>query len=242
MQLLACRDGQLVVAVAAWVLTRCSIASRLSRRPVRVGNSGSAGRPARSASQAASTAWAGTVSGTALCFRPLPSAEDVRAGAERDVAAVQGDELGDSEPGVDREGEQRRSRRPSHRARSGAAISAAASAAVRNVMVRCRSRRLGGIASTCAIARRVLGVEGRVFEQRADRCQSQVAGLGGVVAVGLEVIEESRRSAVRRGHPSRARTAPCRSPAACSGVVAAACRGRRRSCVGWPAAAASDGR
>ena len=56
-----------------WVLTRRATASRLSRRPVRVGNRGSTGRPARSASQARSNASTGSVSGTARCFRPLPS-------------------------------------------------------------------------------------------------------------------------------------------------------------------------
>src|ERR1035437_4138319 len=104
---LPCRDGQLVVAAAAWVLTRCSIASRLSRLPVRVANSGSAGRPARSASQLASIACARGERDGAL-FSPFGvAAADVRAGPERDVAAVQGDQFGDSEAGVDRECEDR---------------------------------------------------------------------------------------------------------------------------------------
>jgi hypothetical protein len=38
-------DGQRLVAVVTWVVTRRSTASRLSRRPVRVANSGSSGLP-----------------------------------------------------------------------------------------------------------------------------------------------------------------------------------------------------
>ena len=37
------RLGQVIAAVAAWVLTRCAIASCWRLRPVRVGNSGSSG-------------------------------------------------------------------------------------------------------------------------------------------------------------------------------------------------------
>ena len=45
---LVCREMHVVVAVVARRLTRCSMASRLSRFPVRVGNSGSVGLPFRS--------------------------------------------------------------------------------------------------------------------------------------------------------------------------------------------------
>src|SRR3989304_5375650 len=45
--LLPCSDGHCFAALAVWVARRRSIASRLSRRPVRVGNSGSCRRPAR---------------------------------------------------------------------------------------------------------------------------------------------------------------------------------------------------
>ena len=53
--LLACSDGQCCAAAAAWMATRRSMASGLSRLPVLVGNSGSHARPARSAIQARST-------------------------------------------------------------------------------------------------------------------------------------------------------------------------------------------
>jgi hypothetical protein len=43
----------------------------LRRRPVRLGNSGWPGSPARSVIQTRSTAWVGVVSGTARCLRPL---------------------------------------------------------------------------------------------------------------------------------------------------------------------------
>ena len=49
------RDGQDWAALPVWMLMRCSIASRLSGRPVLVGNSGSPGWPLRSASQARRT-------------------------------------------------------------------------------------------------------------------------------------------------------------------------------------------
>src|SRR5680860_1340597 len=70
---LPARDGHRCAAVAAWVLTLSAMASRLSRRPVRVGNSGSPAPPVRSLSQAARSVATGAVRGTARCLRPLPS-------------------------------------------------------------------------------------------------------------------------------------------------------------------------
>jgi hypothetical protein len=61
------------VAVSAWVRMRSATASRLSRRLVRVQNSGSPGRPARSVSQTWIRLITGPVRGTARCLRPLPS-------------------------------------------------------------------------------------------------------------------------------------------------------------------------
>ena len=100
-------DGQLVAAVAAWVLTRCSIASRLGRLPVRVANSGSVGLPLRSVSQTVQDClgWWGERDGALLAA--FAFAADVGAGPELDVATVQGDELGHAQPGLDREGEHR---------------------------------------------------------------------------------------------------------------------------------------
>ena len=52
---------------------RCSIASRLRCRPVRVGNSGSVGVPPRSVSHAVSVSAVSVVIGVTRCFRPFPT-------------------------------------------------------------------------------------------------------------------------------------------------------------------------
>ena len=91
--------------VAAWRARRCSTASRL--RGCRRGrwNSGSAGSPARSVSQARRTATVcGGERGDPL-FAALAEAGDVRPGAEVDVAAGQAGQLGDAQPGLDGEAE-----------------------------------------------------------------------------------------------------------------------------------------
>ncbi len=68
----SCRAGQDLAAAAVYLAMRCSRASRLSGVPRRVMNSGSAGRPPRSASQPARTAVVAVVSGVIRCFRPFP--------------------------------------------------------------------------------------------------------------------------------------------------------------------------
>ena len=96
------RDGHSCVAVTAWVLTRRATASRLSRRPVRGGEqrvARAAGgvRPARHS--------AGTRLGLVERDRSLLSAlafaEDAGACAEGDVTAIQADEFGDTQAGLD---------------------------------------------------------------------------------------------------------------------------------------------
>src|SRR5829696_7209668 len=71
---LCASDGQRCAAVAAWVATRRSTASRVRRRPVLA----------------------------AFAFDA-----DVRSGPELEVGAVDRDQLGDPQAGVDREREQR---------------------------------------------------------------------------------------------------------------------------------------
>src|ERR1035441_6984181 len=69
---LPCRAGQDSAAVAAYLATRRSRASRLSGVPDRAGNSGSAGWPPRSVSQPESVTAVVAVSGVILCLRPFP--------------------------------------------------------------------------------------------------------------------------------------------------------------------------
>ncbi len=90
---LVASEGQRCTAVAAWVLTRCSTASRLRRRPVRVGNSGSwlsisFGEPGREDCLGDACERNGALSTS------FPFAADVPAGPDHDIAAVQPDELG----------------------------------------------------------------------------------------------------------------------------------------------------
>ena len=66
------RVGHDAAAIAAYRATRRCSASRLSGVPRRVTNSGSLGRPARSASQACRTVPVAAVSGVIRRFRPLP--------------------------------------------------------------------------------------------------------------------------------------------------------------------------
>ena len=86
---------------------RCSIASRLSGRPRRVGNSGSLGGRARSAEPVPQDGDGAVVSGVIRSLRPLPWQRDVRAGAEVHVGAGEADQFGDPQPGLDGEQQQR---------------------------------------------------------------------------------------------------------------------------------------
>lgn len=147
---LVCREMHVVVAVVAWRLTRCSIASRLSLFPVRVGNSGSVGLPFRSVIQTRSTFSVFLVSGTLRCLRPLPSqrtwAPPPRL-ASLQFRLVSSDTRS---PVCMARSIRARSRLPSHVVRSGAARIAALSVSVRNETVGF-TYRFGGIASTCAM-------------------------------------------------------------------------------------------
>ena len=68
----AVSDGQRSAAAVACLVIRRASALRVSVLPVLVGNSGSAGGPARSASHTRSTAAVCLVRGLILCLRPLP--------------------------------------------------------------------------------------------------------------------------------------------------------------------------
>ena len=100
-------DGQAAAAVAACLVRRCSITSRLRRRPVRVGNSGSPGCPARSASQTRIAATVCVVSGVIRCLRPLPRQLTCAPTPSCDVAAVQAGQLGDAQAGLGAKQQQR---------------------------------------------------------------------------------------------------------------------------------------
>jgi hypothetical protein len=189
---LAASDAQRVAAAAAWVLTRCSIASRLSLRPVRVGNSGSVGLAGAFDQPGGEHGLGVGGERDGALFSALAVAVDVRAGAEHDIAAVEADELGDAQAGVDGDGE------------DGAVAPAFPAGLVGGVDE--RGRLVGGEvadgAFLVAFGRDrehasdrggVLGVaQGGVFEQPADRGQAQVAAADAVVAVVLEVIQERR--------------------------------------------------
>ena len=157
---------------------------------MRVGNSGSSGRPSRSLSQRCSSASTGLVRGTARCLRPLPFAGDVGAGAEGDVGAVQAGEFGDSQAGLD--GQQH----------EGAVASAFPAGLVRGGD---QGVDLGGgqerhdplveplrrDGQDALDQQGVLGMTQRgVGEQRADRGQSHVACPDAVAPLALEVVQE----------------------------------------------------
>jgi hypothetical protein len=74
------RDEHRCSATAACLATRRWMASLLSRRPVRVGNTGSSGRPARSTSQTRSVAVVECESGVRF-LTPFPVAAYMRASA-----------------------------------------------------------------------------------------------------------------------------------------------------------------
>ena len=93
-------DGQVCAAVAVYLAIRRSRASRLSGVPRRVMNSGSAGWPPRSASQARRTVDGGGGERGDSLLAALAQAADVRAGAQVDVADGQAGELGGAQPGL----------------------------------------------------------------------------------------------------------------------------------------------
>ena len=188
-QVLPAREGHDSVAVAACAAMRRSTASRLRRLPVRVGNSGSAGAPARSSSQGLRTAWVGLVSGTARCLRPLPVHETcapvprVRSPQLRLVSSET------RSPAWRASTMSARSRRPSSAAGlvpgEGGGFCGGKEADLRLVVA------FGRDGQDAADQRRVLGVAQRgVAEQGPDGGQPQVTGPRRVAAPGFEVVEE----------------------------------------------------
>ena len=99
-------DAAAVAAALAWVLTRCSIgvaaepAAGAGRKQRVVGTAGALVEPGGEHGVGVG----GERDGALLSAFAL--AADVRAGAEHDVAAVEADQLGDAQAGVDGEGEQ----------------------------------------------------------------------------------------------------------------------------------------
>ena len=96
-------DGRVRAAVAWWRVSLRSTASRLSERPVRVGNTGSVGAPGGFGKPAAQCFDRGLGQRRGPVFASLAVAGDVRACAEVDVVAAQANQFGDAQPGLDHE-------------------------------------------------------------------------------------------------------------------------------------------
>src|SRR5437879_2136952 len=99
-------DGHALAAVAACLATSLSTASRESRPPGWVGNSGPAGRELGEPGPQDLGGLGGERGGPVLAA--LAVAADVRPGPEVDVLSPQARELGDPQPGLDVEQEQGR--------------------------------------------------------------------------------------------------------------------------------------
>ncbi len=102
---LALIEGQLALASCRWWARRRSMASRLRRFPVMVGNSGSVGTPGRSSSQAFRTAVTVVRSGVWSFLTAFADRVHVGSCAQGDVLAGEPGELRDAQPGLDGEGE-----------------------------------------------------------------------------------------------------------------------------------------
>lgn len=186
------RDGHRCAAVAAWVATR-----RSRHRGIAAEAAAGAGGKQRIVRAAGSLGepggqhrLGGGGEGHRALLAALALAADVGAGAERDAAAVESDELGDPQARLDRQYQQ----------------GAVAPAFPPPVVWRIDERfgLVGGEerdgASLEPLGRDgqhaldhggVLGVaQRRVAEQRPDRREAQVAGPRPVAAVHLQVLEE----------------------------------------------------
>ena len=239
---LAASDGQAAAAVAACLARRRSSASRLSGRPVLVGNSGSSGLAGAFAGQARRTATVCLVSGVMRCLRPLPMAADVRAGAEAHVAAGQADQLGGAQPGLDGEQDQRvvAAADPGRLVGGGEQRVDLGFGEERDERL---VEALGRDRQDALDRGGVLGVPQRgVAEQRADRGQPRVAGADRCCRARARGDPGTRRSAAPGDRRCRGRWAPCRCAGRRTPAAAGSCRGRRRSCAGWPGAGRSAGR
>ncbi len=157
---------------------------------MRVGNNGSSGCPARSLVQTRSTACVGAVSGTARWRRPLPRQETAAPAPKVTSAQFNSTSSATRSPVWIAVSSNARSRRPSQRVMSGAAMRASICSAVRNVIVGL-SNRFGGDREDLLDGGGVLGVsQRRVREQRPDRGQPQVPGASAVVTGVFAVLQE----------------------------------------------------
>ena len=187
---------------------------------MRVGNSGSVRLPGAFGQPDAQHGLGGRGQRDGPVFAAFAEAADVRAGAEADVAAVQPVSSETRRPVWAATSSSARSRRPSHRARSGAASSASISV--------CGEERdesfvepFGGDGQHLLDERGVFGVaQCRVGEQRADRGQPQVAGTG---VLCRSVSRCSRNAVISSASRSSQSSAAGALPVAAARSPAAAC-------------------
>jgi hypothetical protein len=120
----------------------------------------------------------------------LAQAADAGAGAEGDVAAVEPGQLGDAEPGL-RCYQQERPVAAAFPPGQVAGGEQGVDLGLGEERDELLAGLLGGDGQDLLDERGVFGVaQCRVGEQRPDRGQPQVAGPGGVVPLGFEVLEE----------------------------------------------------
>ena len=128
--------------------------------------------------------------GDGSVFAALALAPDAGAGSQGEIAAVESGELGDPQPGLDREQQQRpvASPFPACKVRGGDQRVGLLGGKKRHDRLVVP---LGGDRQHLLDQRGVLGVaQRRVGEQRPDRGQPQVAGPGAVATLGLEMVQE----------------------------------------------------
>jgi hypothetical protein len=129
---------------------------------------------------------------------------DVGSGPESDVGAVDRDELGDAEAGVDRE-RQQRAVAPSFPAVLGRGIDQRGGFLAGQVGHGASVEARGGDAEHASDRRGMFGVpQRRVAKQRANRGESEVPGPRAVVPLDLEVLENAAISGSSRSSQSSA--------------------------------------
>jgi hypothetical protein len=187
---LALNDRLWAEAAFTCCARRFSTASRLSRPPVRFGNSGWAGSPASFGEPGAQDGDGDWAERGDPLLASLAMAGDVRPGAEVDVAAGECGQLGDPQPGLGGEREH------------GVIAPSGPGALVRGGEERTDFgfgepgderlvESLGGDGQDAGDGLGVLGVaQGRVGEHGADRGEAGVAGAGAVAPVVLEMVQE----------------------------------------------------
>ena len=221
---------------------RCSIASRLSLPPRRVGNSGVSWSPRCSSSQSRSTATVPLVSGVIRSLRPLPWQATCAPGAEVQVGAGEPDQFGDPQAGLDGEEQQRVVASPGP-----GGLVAGGEQRVDLGLGEVGDQRpveaFGWDRQHPGDALGVFGVGQRgEAEQRVDRGQPGVAGADAVAALVFEVVEEAGDQRRVEVGEVQLRGRACRCGRRRSRAAAARCRGRRRWCGRWRGAAGSAGR